>query len=109
METANIEGQAKKVQAFDSGLACGFLLITDRKREQELGKRLSERRHYKTDGDTDKKRTAAQKFARMGENCWPTLIRRLRHVKQPVLVLRLISFLCRPPDMILPSGGGGKG
>ena len=47
MKTANIEGQAEKVQALDSGLACGLLLITDRKREQELGKRLSEPRHYK--------------------------------------------------------------
>ena len=35
-----------------------------------------------------------------------TLIRLLRHVRQPVLVRRLISFLCLPPDMILESAGG---
>ena len=35
-----------------------------------------------------------------------TFIRRLRQVKHPVFVLLLISFLCRPPDIIRPSEGG---
>ena len=35
-----------------------------------------------------------------------TLIRRLRQVKHPVFVLRLISFLCLPPDITRPSEGG---
>lgn len=37
-----------------------------------------------------------------------TFILRLRHVKQPVFVRRLISFLWRPPDMILWSACGGS-
>ena len=60
MKTAKIEGQAEKVQAFDSGLACGLLLITDRKREQELGKRLSEPRLYKIDADTEKTHSSSE-------------------------------------------------
>ena len=35
-----------------------------------------------------------------------TLMRRLRHVRQPVFVRRLISFFIRPPDINRPSGAG---
>lgn len=33
-----------------------------------------------------------------------TLMRLLRHVRQPVFVRRFISFLCRPPDICLSDG-----
>ena len=39
-------------------------------------------------------------------NGFRTFIRRFRHVRQPVLVLRLMSFLVRPPGIILPSEAG---
>jgi len=46
---------------------------------------------------------------RLQEGYTRTFIRRLRHVRQPVFVLRFISFLCLPPDIILPPSVGGRG
>jgi hypothetical protein len=42
----------------------------------------------------------------MKKNNGQTLMRRLRQVKHPVLVRRLISFLFLPPDIMRPLGAG---
>lgn len=108
----NEHRKVEQARAKDSGLACCGSLLTDRKQRGNSVKgylNLDTSNHLTAMSEIRSSQSSRSELYDNAETSRPTLIRRLRHVKQPVLVLRLISFLCRPPDIILPSGGGGNG
>lgn len=79
--------------------------LTDRRKKRN-SVNAKRRQQQQTTTQIERENSTSYTLRRFTKGYHRTLIRLLRQVRQPVLVLRLISFLCLPPDIILPSGGG---